>query len=192
MPSPFLYIYSYISNDSVLYKYSFFYTQLNVKMVLFQTIQFSIEKQFHFKWFSLAWVQFSSIWPIDRTLSGATTLGHSGPGSDGIKWVLCIPQSSSITGVSPSDCSVLYPGHSFVGGLTPQQISSWCILQPRPTGRQDTHWVEGLAPLQISSQCILQPLSTGWQDTLGGGLSPMQISSRCILQPPHNQLDKDL
>ena len=32
----------------------FVYTQLNVKTVLFQIIQFSIEKQFHFKQFSLA------------------------------------------------------------------------------------------------------------------------------------------
>ena len=40
----------------------FVYKQLNVKTVLFQTIQFSIS------------TQFSSVWPIDRTLSGATTL----------------------------------------------------------------------------------------------------------------------
>ena len=32
------------------------------------------------------------------TLSGATTPGQSGPGSDGNKEVLHIPQSSSITG----------------------------------------------------------------------------------------------
>ena len=48
----------------------------------FQTIQFTIciifvykhlnIKQFYFKQFSLAKVQFSSIWPLDRTLSGAT------------------------------------------------------------------------------------------------------------------------
>ena len=30
----------------------------------------------------------------------------------GNKGVLYIPQSSSITGASPSDCFVLYPGHS--------------------------------------------------------------------------------
>ena len=54
----------------------------------------------------------SSIWPIDRTLLGATTLGHCGPGSDGNEGVLNIPQSSCITGASPSDCLVLYPGHS--------------------------------------------------------------------------------
>ena len=53
----------------------------------------------------------SSIWPIDRTLSGTTTQGLSGPGSDGNEGVLCIPQSSSITEASPSDCLALYLGH---------------------------------------------------------------------------------
>ena len=43
---------------------------------------------------------------------GATTPGQSGPGSNGNKGVLCIPQSTSITGVSPSDCLMSYPGHS--------------------------------------------------------------------------------
>ena len=33
----------------------------------------------------------SSIRPIDRTLSGATTLGQSGPGSNGNEGALCIP-----------------------------------------------------------------------------------------------------
>ena len=37
------------------------------------------------------------------TLSDATTLGQSGPGSDGNEGVLPIPQSCSITGASPSD-----------------------------------------------------------------------------------------
>ena len=45
----------------------------------------------------------SSIWPIDRTLSGATTPGQSEPRSDGNLGVLSIPQSSCITGTSPSD-----------------------------------------------------------------------------------------
>ena len=44
-------------------------------------------------------------------LSGATTPGQSGPRSDGNEGVLNIPQSSSITGVSPSDCLLSYPGH---------------------------------------------------------------------------------
>ena len=57
-------------------------------------------------------MQFSSIWPIDRTLSDATILGQSGPGSDGNKRVLRISQSSSMTGTSSWDCLVSYPGHS--------------------------------------------------------------------------------
>ena len=43
---------------------------------------------------------------------GATTPGRSGPGSDGNKGVLGIPQSTRITGASPSDCLVSYPGQS--------------------------------------------------------------------------------
>ena len=68
--------------------------------VLFQTIQFSISRLF------------SSIWSIDKTLSGATTLGQSEPGSDGNEEVLSISQSSSITGASSSDCLVSSPGQS--------------------------------------------------------------------------------
>ena len=71
---------------------------LCMKTVLFQTIQFSIS------------TQFSYIWPTDRILSGATTPGKSGPGSDGDEGILRIPQSSSITGILPLDCFVSYPG----------------------------------------------------------------------------------
>ena len=40
----------------------------------------------------------SSIWLIDRTLSGATTLGQSGPGSDVNEGVLYIPQNIGLVG----------------------------------------------------------------------------------------------
>ena len=40
-------------------------------------------------------------------------LWASGPGSDGNKGVPRIPQSSCITGASPSDYLLSYPGHSF-------------------------------------------------------------------------------
>ena len=49
------------------------------KTVLFQAIQFSMS------------TQFISIWPIDRTLSGATTPDQSDSGSDDNEGVLCIP-----------------------------------------------------------------------------------------------------
>ena len=42
-----------------------------------------------------------SIWPIDKTLSGVTTLGQSGPGSDGNEGVLRITQSPSINEAPP-------------------------------------------------------------------------------------------
>ena len=61
----------------------------------------------------------TSIWPINRTLSGTTTLGQSRPGSDGNERVLCIPQSSSITGTSPSDCLLSYSRHLLVGVVLP-------------------------------------------------------------------------
>ena len=72
---------------------------MNDPVVLFLTFQFSIS------------TQFSSIWPIGRTLSDATTLGQSRPGSNANKKVLCFPQSYSITGASSSDCLMSYPGH---------------------------------------------------------------------------------
>ena len=64
-------------------------------------------------------MQFSSIWPIDRTLSGTTTSGQCGPGNDGNEGVLRIPQSFSITGTSPSDCLMSYLGHSLGEGSIP-------------------------------------------------------------------------
>ena len=73
-------------------------------------------------------------------LSGATTPGQGRPGSDGSEEVLHIPQSSSFTGASPSDCLVLYLGHSLGGGsLTPLQRYSRCILQPQLSGLQENH-----------------------------------------------------
>ena len=50
----------------------------------------------------------SSIWPIDRTLSGPTTPGQSKPGSDGNEGVLSIPQIFCINRVSPSASLVSY------------------------------------------------------------------------------------
>ena len=73
---------------------------LNIKSVRFQVTQFSISTLFR------------SIWATDRTLSGATTPGQSGPGCDGNEGELRIPQSSSSTWTSPSDCLWSYLGHS--------------------------------------------------------------------------------
>ena len=69
-----------------------------------------------------------SIWPIDTTLSGATTLRQSGLGNDGKKGVLRISQNSSITGASNTGHTLLLGGH------TSLQRCSRCILQAQPTG----------------------------------------------------------
>ena len=57
-------------------------------------------------------IQSSSVWILQRILSVTTTPGQSEPGSDGNEWLLRIPQSSNITGTSPSDCLVSCPGNS--------------------------------------------------------------------------------
>ena len=118
-----------ITNYSIKHQ-SFIFTQFNVKTVLFQTIQFIIS------------TQFSSIYPINRTLSGATTPGQSGPGSDGNKGVLHIPQSSSITGASPSDCLVSYPGHPLRESYTSVEIQSGYSTAP-------ADWATMLVVLQL-------------------------------------------
>ena len=55
--------------------------------------------------------------PLIGPLSGATTPDQSGLGSDGNEGVLRIPQSSSITGTSLSDCLVSYPEHLLEEGV---------------------------------------------------------------------------
>ena len=80
-------------------------TQLNVKTILFQAIQFSISTHFSF------------VWPINRTLSDANTPSQRGPGSSCNEEVLRISQSSSITETSPSEFLVSHPWYSFGGVL---------------------------------------------------------------------------
>ena len=94
-----------VLNQTIQFSIStiFVCTLLNVKTVLFHTIQFSISPQF------------SSIWPINRTLSGATALGHGRPGSNCNEGILCISQSSNMTRTSSSNCLVSYLGHSLSG-----------------------------------------------------------------------------
>ena len=65
--------------------------------------------------------------PSIGPLSGATTPDQSGPGSDGNKRVLRIPQSSSIAGTSPSDCLVSYQDTRWVGVL-PLCRESVCVF----------------------------------------------------------------
>ena len=89
--------------------------------VLFQVIQFSIS------------IHFSSIWLIDKTLSGATNPGQSEPGSDGNEGVLLhFPNLQYYWSLSIRLFIVI--SRTLVGdGLTPLQRSCCCNLQPQPT-----------------------------------------------------------
>ena len=108
MPNPFLYKWTVlIQTIQFSIRIAFVNTQLNIKTVLYQVIQFSIN------------MHFSSIWPIYRTLSGATTPCPSGPGSNDNEGVLCILQISSVIETLPWDCLVLYPGHLLGRGSYP-------------------------------------------------------------------------
>ena len=67
-----------------------------------------------------------------HTRTSTTNLGQSGPGNNGNKGVLHIPQSSW-AGTSPKYSLVLYQGHSLRLGFTSIQRCKWSILQPYPT-----------------------------------------------------------
>ena len=84
-----------------------------------------------------------------RTLTGATIPGQSRPGRD--EGVFHIPQSSSITGTSPSDCFVSYPGHSLgVGGGSYLSTKKQLVYSIAPA-----EWVMKYSILRASN--TLQP-----------------------------------
>ena len=118
-----------ITNNSIKHQ-SFIYTHLDVKSLPLETIQFSMSTQFK--------CQKSSIWPIDRTLSGATTPDKSEPGSGGNEEVFRIPQCSSIPGAPPSDCLVLYPWHPLEGVLLLCKNAAGVFYRPT---RLDQEWL---------------------------------------------------
>ena len=125
---------------------------MNVKTILFQVILFSIS------------THFSSI-----ELSGATTPGQSGPGSDCNEGVLRIPQSFSITGTSPSDYLVSYPGNSLVGSYPSTEMRSVYSTAPAVWARNNScsmfSWIRnsktGLFCLQSEGKQKI-----GWRDRL--------------------------
>ena len=107
--------------------------------------------------------QFSSIWPIDRTLSGAITPGKSEPGSDGKEEVLCIPQSSRITGTSPLDCLVSYPGDSLGGEVLPLCRDAVSVFySPIRMGNMTLDAGRSYLSVEMQSVYSTSPLPTDW------------------------------
>ena len=82
----------------------------------------------------------SSIWPFDRSLSGATTPSQRGPESNGNEGALIISQSSSITGASPSNCLVSYPRHSLGGSYASAEIQSVYSTAPADWANHSSKW----------------------------------------------------
>ena len=100
----------------------------------------------------------SSIWPIDRTLSGATTLGQSGPWSDGNEWVLCIPQNSSITEASPSDYLVSYPGYRLGEFYPSAEMSSEYSSSPADWAKKNYSCLTGILVIMTSLKSSIQAI----------------------------------
>ena len=72
-----------------------------------------------------------SIWARDMTLSGATTAGQSGSGSNSNEGVFYTPPQISKAEAQPSDGFMSYPEYLLGEGLT--LLQRW-ILQPQLTG----------------------------------------------------------
>ena len=96
-------------SQTIYLNISHLYTQLNSHTVLFQTIQFNISHLF-----ALSLNCQTSIWQIDRTLSGTTTSDQSGPGSNVNEGLLNIFQSSSFE-ASALDYLASYRGPTLGG-----------------------------------------------------------------------------
>ena len=85
------------TNNSIQYK-TFFST-----VKLFQVLLYITNNSIKYQSFvNTTKGSYSFIWPINKTLWGATTSSQNGPGSNGIDEVLNTPQNSRV-GASPSD-----------------------------------------------------------------------------------------
>ena len=90
---------------------------------------------------------------MGRTLSSPITTNHSGPGSDRSEGVPRIPQSSNLTGASPSDCLMSDRGHP-LGEFYP----SADILTVYSTAPTD--WATNLK--KVKDELIARHLSPCW------------------------------
>ena len=127
--------------------------QLNGQIVLFLTIQFNAS---HLLIHSLNVKQFYFT-PIDRTLSDATTWDQSGPGSNGNKGVLHIPQISK-TGASQLNDLMSFPERSLVvGSLTPMQNAVGVFYSPSRLSWENS-WIhtfsKGITYMQIQTTSL--------------------------------------
>ena len=97
-----------ITNNSINH-HTFVYTLLKDQTVLFRIIQL---RKSHLYAYSLS---DSSVWPIDRTLSGSSTPSQSGPGKDGNEGVLWISKAPAF----------LEPHHQIVSCHIKEKFFLW-------------------------------------------------------------------
>ena len=103
-----------------------------------------------------------SMSPIELNYQVLPLRDQSGPGSDGNEGVLCISQSSNITGASTSDCLV-FISRTIVGeSLTQLQRCCHCILQSQSTGQR----LQSKIPPSLLKVILVIKLScTQWWDS---------------------------
>ena len=84
-------------------------------------------------------MSYISIWPIDRTQSGATSQGQSG--TENNKEVLWIPPISSITEVSPTGCLVSYQRDSLEESYPYAEMQTMYSAAPANRARIYTEFI---------------------------------------------------
>ena len=102
-------------------------------------------------------MQFSSIWPINKIISNATTPGQNGTGSNGNEGVLHIPRSANIIGTSLFDCLVSYPEHS-LGEVSYSSAKVQSVYSTAPADWTKCNpWLKSFQTNQVNQrkQCFL-------------------------------------
>ena len=118
----------------------FFYTQLNVKSVLFQTVHFSISTQFKCQTVLFdPWIGPCQVLPLQA------------------RGVLRIPQTFSLTGTSPSDYLKSYPRHSLEKSYPSAEMSS--VYSTALT--DSTRWGSSSGKCQVLFHCNYSHVHSG-------------------------------
>ena len=87
----------------------------------------------------------------------------------------------------------LFTGHSlrwwWWWGLTPLQRSSWCILQPQPTGPQDTRWGKSYPSAEKQSVYYTAPADWATGHLLVEGVLPLSREAVGVFYSPKRHKD---
>ena len=115
----------YITRNSIKHQ-SFVYTQLNVKNVRFQTIQFSIVTLY-----KCETVLFDPLIELYQVIPQWVIVDLGAMAMKGYSTFL---KGQELLKPHQLDCLVSYIQDTHLGSLTPLQRCSWYILQPKKTG----------------------------------------------------------